>query len=482
MSRPTVIAIMTLAGFIGGVAPAGAEPLYTARAGRACDNCHTDPSRWKNPETKWRKCSLSCGACHVSPTGGGLRTVAGRFYGQATLPMLYASHRPFKDWSRHVSRVVDHPKDRKNRVGELAFGKAPGRPARMAFSEDRYAGLRADPLVYGGVDGRFGLWFPLAPGPTALFFPMQLDLHLAVHPFRHVTGLVTGGVLGKSQGVVATYGLGCRPEDPDASCHSRARDTFFMVKDAYLMVHQLPYMAYLRAGRFIPPFGQIFGDHTLATRRLFELDQGLLHSRVTGMEMGLTPNYPYLHVAVFRPNRQDRFVEGPESVSPDELPPFTGVDGWGAAFSAGWRDLGFQLGFSGMVRRRDLEEGGNTESLAVSYGFNLWYYLDWLPLTYLGEVATGMRQRSGSGHSTGRHALLQELNYLPFNGLNVRLRWDYGDLDTELLDDHYNRLSVGWDLFLLPVLGLSGLLRVQLNGAEEASAAVDYFIYIRGWY
>ncbi len=461
------------------VGPAEARPLYTARAGRTCDNCHTDPTGWKNPSLALRKCTLSCASCHVNPTGGGLRTAAGRFYGQATLPLVLASHRPHKDHGRHLVRALGWPKNRRNRIGDPAWGKPAGRATVLSPDEDRYAGLRADPLVLAGVDGRLGFWFPEG---ASLVFPMQLDIHLAVHPTRHLTALVSGGVLGKSQGYTATFGMECLPGESDADCHSRARSTPFAVKDTYLMVHQLPLMGYLRAGRFVPPFGLMFSDHTLSTRRLFELDHGLLHSRVLGAELGLSPNYPYLHVAVFRPNQQDRFASSGDPRSPDELPPFVGVDGWGVAASGGWRDLGFQVGLSVMAKRRALNTGGDTEAVALSVGFNPWYYLPWLPLTYMGEVVVGRRQRAGSGENTGQLALTQELDYLAFNGLNLRVRHDYGDLDTEVAGDHYNRLSVGGDLVLLPGLGLSGMFRVQFSGGEASETATDGFMYIRAWY
>ena len=47
---------------------ARALPLYTSRAGRTCDNCHTDPTGWKNPNLKNRNCTLSCNGCHVNPS------------------------------------------------------------------------------------------------------------------------------------------------------------------------------------------------------------------------------------------------------------------------------------------------------------------------------------------------------------------------------------------------------------------------------
>jgi hypothetical protein len=473
-----------LAALVSGVIPspltprAGALPLYTARAGRTCDNCHTDPTGWKNPELKKRKCNMSCSGCHINPSGGGLRTVSGRFYGQATLPMFGASHRPFKDWQRHMIHAAAE-KTRKNRIPDPAWGTAPGGPAAMAYDQERYAGLHADPLVWVGIDARTALW---VAKKMALFFPMQLDTYLAVRPYRHLTAYVSGGVLAKSQGYVTTFGLGCRPEEPNADCYSRSRSTPFMVKDTFLMLHQLPYMSYVRAGRFEPPFGLMLPDHTIPTRRHFELDHGILHSRVTGVEVGLAPNYPYFQLAFFRPNRQDRFTDDPERTSPDELPPFFGVSGWGSAASFGWRDLGYQFGLSAMVRQREHSDGGDTQSLSFNVGFNPWYYLDWLPLTYTAELAFGSRQRVGSGAFTGQIALVQELDYLAFNGLNFRLRHDYADFDVEVRGDHINRLALGFDLIALPGLGLSGESRLTLAGEDPGSVEIDGIFYLRAWY
>jgi predicted CXXCH cytochrome family protein len=473
------------------ISEARALPLYSARAGRMCDNCHTDPTGWKNPELVRRKCNLSCLGCHVNPTGGGLRTVSGRFYGQTTLPMFLASHRPAEDQTRHLMKFMAS-KERRNRVGELAFGKPPLKPSSMAFDESRYANLRADPLITLGFDARIAAWF--AEG-AATVFPMQSDLHVALHPLPYLTAYATAGVIGKSQGYPETFGIGCRPNDPQADCVSRARKTFFMVKDAFVMTHQFPLMSYARIGRFLPPFGTMHEDHTLPTRRDFELDHGSLHSRVFGAEIGMAPNYPYFHLAFFRPNRLDRFPDSPEASdaesSPDELPSFTGVRGWGLATSFGWRDLGYSVGFSGMLKRRGLSDGGNTSSLAINWSVNPAYFREWLPLTYLGEFVIGGRLRLTSGRQTSHLAQMHELDYLAFNGINFRFRYSYSDYDMEVEGDDHHRFELGADLTILPGVALSAFVRFQLNKGVEAAdgrsvhwlpATVDGIVYLRGWY
>lgn len=445
-----------------------ALPLYGSRSGRACDNCHTDPTGWKNPKLSKRKCNLSCMGCHVNPTGGGMRTVPGRFYSQSTMPMMYSSHRPFKDWTRHVAKALNYPKNRKNRLWDPAWATPFGGSTEMAFDQGRYAGLNADPLVQVGFDGRMAIWFPDL-SPRALVFPMQLDLNLALHPYRYLTFFASGGVLSKSKGYEATF-------DPDR------HTPFFMAKDVFVMAHQLPYMSYVRVGRFLPPFGIMYDDHTTPVRRDFEMDHGLSHSRVTGAEVGFAPNYPYFHFAAFRPNRSDRFVGSNSTISPDYFPPFFGVAGWGLAASMGWRDMGFQVGVSGMVRQRELEDGGDTESLALSLGFNPWYYLSWLPITYLGEIAMGRRQRAGSGKHTWQVAQLHELNYLAFNGVNFRVRYEFSDYDTEILNDHFHRFGFGVDLIVLPIMAIQTTFRLQKNSGPAADLSADGLIVVRVWY
>ena len=451
-------------------APLEALPLYAARAGRACDNCHADPSRWTNPELSLRKCNLSCMTCHINPTGGGLRTVAGRYYAQATLPMFWQSHRPYEDRNRYVP-FLELTKSRGNRLWDPAWGKPVGGSAPLAFVEDRYNGLRADPLLLVGIDLRFAFYRANYQDPeeaehsaASLLFPMQLDVHSAITPYRHVTLLTTAGVLAKSKGFSATF----------------ERDTPFMVKDIMLLFHQLPYMSYVKVGRFIPQFGTYLDDHTTPTRRDFELEQGLQTSRVTGVEVGLAPNYPYASVALFRPNERDQFsADDPDN---DKHPPFVGVNGWGLAASAGWRDLGWQAGISGMLRHRSLADGGKTESVAFNWAFNPWHYVEWLPLTYLGEVAIGSRRRGGSGKRLGHIAAFHELAALLRNGINLRLKYDFADPDSKIADDHYHRLSVGGDVVLLPFLSYRLEYRLRFANGRGRVNTSDLFMVVRSWY
>jgi hypothetical protein len=433
---------------------AHALPLYTARSGRTCDNCHTDPTGWVDPKLSERKCSLSCQTCHTDPSGGGLRTVSGEFYGQATLPMYSPSHRGWEDWDRQPM-WVDREEQRKNRVPDFAW-RTPSGEALMAWDQERYAGLEADPMLSVGMDIRMAAW--LAGDEHVSVFPMQVDTHVALHPVHHVTLAATAGVIAEYEGIAATLD----------------RKTMVAPKTVYAMVHELPYMGYVRAGRFVPPFGTRTEDHTAFVRRAFELDGTKLESHVVGVEAGLAPNYPYAQVAVFRP--------GPVADAQSELdgsaPPVLGVPGWGAAVNAGFRELGWQLGGSALTRRRELGEGGDTDAVSLQGGFNPWFYWRPVPITLMGEYVVGRRQRVVSGAWQGHVAGMLEADLLVFNGLNLRAKVDWTDPDMAIAGDEIQRLGLGFDVHPLPNITVTGQSRVGVAGGEQG---VDAIVFVHAW-
>lgn len=305
VTRPRTFPVSWVAGLLlvllaSGLAdPVQATPQIAARAGRTCDNCHLTPNGWKNPSLAQRKCTLSCQGCHVDPSGGGMRTVSGRFYGKATRPMIATSPRPTADWDRNVpglgrkdkattySHVLPRGPETFERSAayvdslddRFAWG-LPGRSAsRYGFLPGRYFRLDPDPVFRIGGSLRLAT---LLRG-NALAFPMQLDLPFVFHPVHHFTLYVNTGARGRRGGYKKTF-------DNPATPYFR---------EAFVMLHEAPYLGYLKAGRFVPSFGLRLDDHTTRTRRGFGLDGSLPESRVTGVEIGAAPNEPFFQASWF---------------------------------------------------------------------------------------------------------------------------------------------------------------------------------------
>jgi hypothetical protein len=457
-----VVAVLAVA------AAAEANPMYAGRSARTCDNCHVTPNDWKNPKLADRKCSMSCQTCHVDPAGGGARNASGRFFGRSTLPMIANSPRPTDDWDRNLlgrrdrattynSNLPLGPNDYASAPAygdsiedPWAWGKPLGGSSKYAFWDGRYAKLNADPMLRIGADIRMATLF----AGNRLTFPMQIDLPVVFHPVHHVTFLVNTGARGRPSGYSDTF-------DSDRS---------FYFREAFALLHEAPFQAYVKAGRFVPSYGLRLDDHTSRIRRTFELDGALPESRVTGVELGAAPNYPFVNISWFKTTSRARL--------PDQWDIFDVDGGNGAAVNAGWRDLSWSMGASALLRRRQLEDGGDTSTFGVYGVFNPWRYRRTLPITYQAEFDFGRYQRA-SGNETEHAAFYQEIDWAAINGVILLVAHDWSDPDREVVDDHEHRVQVGVQITPYPGVTFDGRLRALMPAAGGGDA--DLFVQLHLW-
>jgi hypothetical protein len=451
--------------------PARATPLYASRAGRACDNCHLTPNAWENPRLAQRKCTLSCIACHADPAGGGMRTTSGRFYGRSTLAAIATSPRPTQDWDRellpwlyrkdratsYTDSLQQGPRnsaDVRSRPWPVADRWALGRsrpdPGPFAPWSGRFGALNADPRLRIAWDVRVAALFDAG----AVFFPMQTDLGVLVHPIEHISLLTNLGARGRTAGI-------------DATLHD-AHTPY--LREAFVLVHELPFLAHVKLGRFTPRFGLRLDDHTALTRRTFALDAALPETRVTGVEIGVNPNYPYLSLAAFRGAGAGRV--------PAAFDPFDVDSGWGGTLDLGYRAEGWNAGTSALVERRSLAGGGDVASFALYGALNPWRRWRHVPLTLLGEIDVGTFDRA-SGRTARRVAVHQEVAWLVANGVNALAAYDASDPDTAVRDDHAQRWSLGLQLVPIPGITLDGRGRLLFPAGDLVGA--DFFLQVHCW-
>jgi hypothetical protein len=446
-------------------------PLYSSRAGRTCDNCHLTPNEWVNPPLADRKCALSCQTCHVDPAGGGMRNASGRFYGRSTLPMVALSPRPTEDWDRnfpffgrrdvattYTDSLPTGPDTFEesrayfdSRKDWLAWGTPLGAHTNYEYFQGRYGNLNADPVFQIGLDVRLAA---LLGSGTFLRFPMQTDLPMRLHPMHHASLFVNTGVRGQSSGYSDTFDDSHTP--------------YF--REAFVLIHELPYQAYAKAGRFVPSYGLRLDDHTSRIRREFELDGALPESRVAGVEVGASPNYPFLNLSVFKMASRARTADPWNIFDVDE--------GWGTAVNLGYRSEGWALGGSAMARRRPLEEGGDTATFGIYGAVNPWFYRSRWPVTYLFEYDYGSYDRS-SGKSTSKMVFFNELDYRIFNGLTWLSTYEWVDPDWDVKDDASSRVTTGAQIVPIPGVTFQGLIRGLFP--EAGGEDVDLFLMVHFW-
>lgn len=464
-----IVAVLALGAAVLGRA-AHALPQYAAQAGRSCDDCHILPD-WDTPKLANRKRNMSCQTCHVDPAGGGMRTTAGRYYGRATLPMIATSPRPMDDWDRNFPGVGRRDKAtpyndylpvgpanlaeatayRDSLHDKWAWGLPKGETPNAPFP-GRYATLNPDPILRIGADLRFATLM----SQGTLMFPMQFDIGTAFHPIHHATVLMNIGARGQSSGYSDTI-------DDSHSPYFR---------ELFAMTSEWPYQAYAKAGRFVPSYGLRLDDHTSRIRREFELDGSLPDSRVLGVEVGAVASYPFLQASYFK--LSSKYQE------PDPWDIFDVDDGWGAALNTGWRSLGWSIGGSAMIRRRPLDQGGDTDTYGLYGSFNPWFYSERIPLTLQGEIDFGTVQRI-SGLQADKLVWYGELDWPIWNGVNLLVAYDWADPDRDVFDDQSGRYQFGGQLVIIPGVTFDGRVRFLDVAAPEGDGA-DLFMQMHVWF
>ncbi len=498
MTGRVIIIFLVTAAFFTAKNRLAALPIYAARAARTCDNCHLTPYKskmgeeWKNPPLKYRKCNLSCQGCHVNPGGGGIRTVAGRYYSKSTLPMYGATNRPYRDANRTVINVFSnksagelglntksdtyrekiHNSFTEDEYREYHENEGKKYPARgfyendilsfgsplfvdtmadqsvYAFDRNRYGDLNADPLLTVGFDVR-----PAVYSTPPSVFPMQLDAGFSLHPLEHLSFSGTAGLKGRSSG----YG----------DSFDRKDHTVYQVQSAFMMIHELPYASYLMTGLFLPEFGIRDDDHTAYGRKYFDMDHTAEKNLVYGVQGGMAPNYPYLSFSWFANKAESN----------------TKTNGYGYSANAYIRNTAAGGGVCYIHKTRDFDYGGDLDAVNINGYLNLWglyFPMRYIaPMTLQAEYSVGRKPRT-QFHDKYFSSFLLRYDYLVANGINVSLTYMYYDSDWDLKDDAQWRTGPGIDWTIIPGIRLTANIRITVAKAFYGSP--DLILFVHGYY
>jgi hypothetical protein len=220
------------------------------------------------------------------------------------------------------------------------------------------------------------------------FFPMQGDLLLSFQ-------LDPKGVLYYKRGI------------------SNATEYFYVG-------HVLPWGGYVKGGRFVPPYGWKFDDHTMYVRE-YEGFAPPTHSDA-GIEMGLAPRFGDLTVAVVNGNRggtldnDRRLAVAARASTRFHLGPALAVAGL-----SGYTQPGIDT---------DVNRAGAFGALSLG------------PVTWLGQ-ADLTRDDPASGPAESRLVTSHELSVLLRQGVEVLGTYDFLDPDRDFETGALTRFGVG---------------------------------------
>ena len=440
---------------------------------------------------------MSCQSCHVNPSGGGIRNAPGRYYAMSTLPMFGAKGRDYHDATKgrefyqkknalvdlitgkkkntspppenkpdkngvkpekkglSEQQLADYYKQFEPRwwypVDFLSYGypldaSSVAEQSEYAFDRRRYGPINADPFITLGGDARFAFY---SNEDISAVFPMQFDTGVAVHPVEHVTLSATTGLQGRTSGVKESL--------------NDSRNKPVKLQNAFLLLHEFPYMSYAQAGVFLPEFGLRHDDHTAFSRRYFEMDTAFTDHNAMGVQVGLAPNYPYASAAVFKTIKQDGTQTGN-----------------GFALNAAYRGIVWGVGGSYMQKNRDYSNGGDLLAASINGYYNLWGLFPSTrythPMILQFEYNVGQKPRTAStlkAYSTW----LTQFDYLFMNGLNLKLYHMFYDEDFKIKDDTQHRIGWGFDWTFYRGLRYTFDVRSTLPSGGQASQELIMFVH-----
>jgi hypothetical protein len=309
---------------------------------------------------------LRCARCHTSPTGGGKRTPYGALFGQTELTL----------W------------DAAPRLG------SPGEPNgwRGTALATLATGEVTEWLAVGG-DVRVVSTTTFLEERKNSFDATQATVYLELRPWP---------------GRVTLYA-----DEEVGAGGARNREVWALVRG--------PWSTYLRAGRFLPPFGLRILDDAAYTRRV---TGATFSSPDLGLEVGLDAGRLFAAAA---------WTNG----------------------AAGGSDTDVWKAFHGLVElslsplRLGLSASHNPTAAGCRTMAAAFAGLRWGRLVLLGEVDLITERSADRAGRRYQLAGLLEADVLLTKGLSLRAAWDATDGDLELSHDRRQRLRVGLDLFAL---------------------------------
>lgn len=243
-----------------------------------------------------------------------------------------------------------------------------------------------------------------AQGSQQGFFPMQADLHVSFQ-------LDPRYLLYFKKGRAETY-------------------------EYYYLGHLLPFDGYVKGGRFVPPYGWKFDDHTMYVRS--DLGFAPPANSDAGIEAGLAPKWGDVQVAVTNGSR-GALLDNDRRLAVSAV--------GGVRFRAG--PLSAYAGLSGYA------QPGRTEDLGMAGAFGS---LHGWGLTWVGQ-ADRVRRHPFNGPATTAAVSSHELSLALARGVEMLGTFDWYDPDLDLATGSRSRWGVGFKAMPKPFMAAELLYR-----------------------
>lgn len=334
--------------------------------------------------------TMDCSACHVNPTGGGMRNEHGLQFSMEKLPTWRTSEE----------------------------------------NEETLMNAKINNLFSIGADLRFA--YLLAESESASpyknsFFPMQADIYFAFMPHHNFTLYYQNGI----QGIRETFGL----------------------------IHDLPYNAHIRFGKFLPPYGLKLDDHTSFIREKLGFGNNTAEDSDAGVEIGFAKGLWFGNAAIFNGSGSNLFT-GTGSNADDNRSK-------GFSATGGLKTPRFWL--AGSYFHNTTGEDTSEEKKEYIGAYSALHFWE---ISLLGEW-DHISTETSSSKTKGQVAYV-EANTSIYKGVVAKVKYDLYDPDTDASGNLLQRITFGFDLYPYPFTEI--LIQYRKNKEESNEIRNDQFL------
>ncbi len=294
-----------------------AEPWIANRVSQNCAACHS-PAR-RNVPMFQRRCTLSCQACHVNPSGGGIRTFYGQWQRERWLRSFISEFLGNKKTPAPLSDQAyanqpaggtgnapagGHPLVTTDNltVDESLYDRSDRQEKLTVQNDEEFMerATREDPLrkerrrwISWGGDIRY-LYFDFSKGApftkNTIDYISVVDLGVRIKPIHRHFSLVFENRFIELDPV-----------------HDRVARLFnsgdgSVVRSAYALIDDLPFNSYLMGGLYFPLFGHYTPDRSSLAQSLSGFT---LRSAYKAVSVGTAPNVPFFNFHLIGPQEGD---------------------------------------------------------------------------------------------------------------------------------------------------------------------------------
>ena len=374
-----------------------------------------------------------------------MRTPLGVYYAREELPTWGARPSSFSN----PERLLTNPNAPRRGSYDMLQGGFDGWwPGEVDHRtvDDRLGNIDASPTWQMGADLRSMVVVPTSDTDIRdiAAFPMEIQGYVAAHPLSKLTAYLDVGI----QGDQDRYGGGVSFSE------------YIWVREAMIMLHDLAYSSYVRAGRLSPAYGWRNPDHTAYTRVGLGHDQ---NRHGYGLEVGIAPNEWWGNLSIAYQGIDDWPGEVP-------LPHGVGIYGQG-----GWRGLGFTLGGSAQFFSG---ENGYSDNMA-----GLMWALNLNPIVYTGQADVRHLIRGANESGATSLVALHEVQLRNVvRGLIPHIRFEWIDTNVKLIDDHSQRVSFGAEWFPVSYLSVDATYRHEFRASAALNDKSELLFQVHGFF